>query len=121
MLRRGVITALRGHLRGAGALHQKDLAAGSGAVSLPHARHRRSPDAVNGWGWQYVFRAQCRPIDPRCGIERRHHLSDRAFQRAMRQAVPDAAVATSNAAHLDIHSPPICSNPATISGPYRNY
>ena len=33
---------------------------------------------------QYVFPAAKRSIDPRSGIERRHHVSDQAVQRAMR-------------------------------------
>jgi integron integrase len=104
MLPRGVSAALRDHLHKVSALHQQDLAAGYGAVYLPHALQRKYPDAATAWGWQYVFPAQRRSSDPRSGIERRHHLGDHAFQRAMRQAVSDAGVAKPATPHTLRHS-----------------
>ncbi len=104
MLPRGVSVALRDHLHEVWELHQKDLAAGFGAVYLPHALQRKYPGAPHAWGWQYVFPAPARSPDPRSGIERRHHLGDQAFQRAMRQAVRDAGVAKSATPHTLRHS-----------------
>ena len=43
--------------------------------------------------WQYVFPAGNQSIDPRSGIRRRHHISEQALQRAIKQAVRDAAIA----------------------------
>ena len=81
---------LRDQIAHARELHRGDLAEGYGAVWLPFALDRKYPGAAREWGWQYVFPADARSIDPRDGDERRHHLTDQAFQRAMktRSAAP---------------------------------
>jgi site-specific recombinase XerD len=35
--------------------HQRDLAEGSGRVTLPHAPARKYPNAASEWRWQFVF------------------------------------------------------------------
>jgi len=42
---------LQNHLSGVKTLHQQDLAQGHGAVYLPHALARKSPNAATAWGW----------------------------------------------------------------------
>jgi site-specific recombinase XerD len=42
--------------------------------------------------------------DRRSGVIRRHHIGDQAFQRAMRQAVRDAAIAKPATPHTLRHS-----------------
>ena len=86
------------------ATHAKDLAAGHGNVWLPHALERKYPRAALEAGWQYVFPAPGRSVDPRSGIVRRHHLGDQAFQRAMRQAVLDAGIVKPATPHTLRHS-----------------
>ena len=71
---------------------------------LPHALERKYPGAARDWGWQYVFPSANLSEDPRTGIERRHHLQDQAVQRAMRQAVRDAAVDKPATPHTLRHS-----------------
>jgi site-specific recombinase XerD len=51
-----------------------------------------------------VFPAPFRSRDPRGGLVRRHHVSDQAFQRAMRQAVRDAGIAKPATPHTLRHS-----------------
>jgi integron integrase len=104
ILPRGIAAPLRDHLRTVWETHQKDLSEGFGNVYLPHALQRKYPDAPRTWGWQYVFPAPSRSSDPRSGIERRHHLSDQSFQRAMRQAVRDAGIAKLATPHTLRHS-----------------
>ena len=104
MLPSGLAPALRGHLIRVQKLHAKDLDAGCGAVHLPHALARKYPNAPLQWGWQYVFPALHRAVDPRSGVERRHHLGDKAFQRAMHQAVRDAGVHKPATPHTLRHS-----------------
>jgi len=75
-------------------------------VWLPFALERKYPGAARDWAWQYVFPARDRSRDPRDSACRRHHVSDQAFQRAMRQAVRAVGIAkptTPPAQHLARH------------------
>ena len=85
-------------------LHKLELAAGRGEVYLPDALGRKYPGAGRDWGWQYVFPAAALSRDPRSGVVRRHHLSDQALQRAMRQAVRDAGLVKPATPHTLRHS-----------------
>jgi hypothetical protein len=69
-------------------LHEEDLEGGYGEVHLPYALARKYPQAPKEWGWQYVFPASSRSIDPRSGKERRHHISDNAVQVAVKKQLP---------------------------------
>lgn len=62
------------------ALHVKDLADGRGEVWLPDALAQKYPRAGVAWGWQFVFPSAQHAIDPRSGVERRHHLTEQAVQ-----------------------------------------
>ena len=75
-----------------------------GKVVLPFALARKSPHAGKEWAWQYVFPADDLSRDPRSGVVRRHHLSDQAVQRAMRQAVRDAGITKTATPHTLRHS-----------------
>jgi len=74
MLPDHVVAPLQEQLRRVKQVHATDLADGYGAVYLPYALERKYPNASREWGWQYVFPAKSRAIDPRTGTERRHHL-----------------------------------------------
>ena len=95
---------LRLHLRRAKLLHAEDLGAGHGAVHLPHALARKYPNAPRSWGWQYVFPAGQRSTDPRSGEVRRHHLSESAVQKAVRDAVLQSGVDKPGSCHTFRHS-----------------
>ena len=104
VLPNGLMDSLQAQIALARTLHQADLAAGYGHVWLPHALERKYPNAATSWGWQYVFPAPFRSVDPRSGVVRRHHLGDQAFQRAMRQAVRDAGIDKPATPHTLRHS-----------------
>jgi integron integrase len=53
--------------------HVEDLAQGFGSVFLPDALARKYPGAAKEWGWQWLFPAERRSVDPRSQVERRHH------------------------------------------------
>jgi integron integrase len=95
---------LQRHLRKVKVLHEEDCADGYGAVFLPDALARKYPNAATDWTWQYVFPARGRSVDPRSGIERRHHRSDSAVQRAVKKAVEAAQVNKRASCHTFRHS-----------------
>ncbi|HJR12800.1 MAG TPA: integron integrase [Rhodanobacteraceae bacterium] len=104
MLPAMVVEALQGQLAEARRVHERDLAAGCGAVWLPDALARKYPNAAREWGWQYVFPASSRSTDPRSGVERRHHLDETVLQRAVKQAVRRARIDKHATCHTLRHS-----------------
>ena len=104
MLPQSLIEPLQQHLVRVKAMHDKDLQAGFGDVYLPFALARKYPTAGREWHWQYVFPAAKRSIDPRSDVERRHHVSDQAVQRAVRQAARDAGINKPVTPHTLRHS-----------------
>jgi integron integrase len=104
MLPRSLVEPLRREIERARLLHGTDLAAGFGAVWLPHALARKYPTAPREIGWQYVFPATQRSRDPRDGIERRHHFDDAILSRALKTACRTAEVAKPVSAHTLRHS-----------------
>ena len=104
MLPRSLAEALLREIKRARLLHEADLAAGFGAVWLPHALARKYPNAPREIGWQYVFPAAQRSRDPRDGAERRHHFDDAMLSRALKTACRAADVAKPVSAHTLRHS-----------------
>ena len=99
-----LIAPMRHQLRRVHAVHQADLAQGYGCVYLPHALARKYSAADREWAWQFVFPAAARSRDPRSGVVRRHHISDQAFQRTMKQAVRDSGLSKPATPHTLRHS-----------------
>ena len=85
-------------------VHQRDLAAGFGAVWLPDALDRKYVGASREWRWQYVFPSRRRSSDPRTGATRRHHLNESTLQRDVRRAVEGAGIAKRATCHTLRHS-----------------
>lgn len=104
MLPRLLVEPLQNHLGLVEAQHQRDLQAGRGDVHLPYALDRKYPNAGREWAWQYVFPSPGLSLDPRSGVERRHHLQDQAVQRAIKQAVHHARLTKPATPHTLRHS-----------------
>ena len=104
MLPAAAVEALQGQIAEARRVHERDLAAGYGAVWLPHALARKYPNAAREWAWQYVFPASARSIDPRSGAMRRHHIDATVLQRAVKQAVRRARIHKPATCHTLRHS-----------------
>jgi integron integrase len=97
------IEPLKRQLQAVRSLHEKDLQDGFGAVWLPFALARKYPEAPKSWGWQYVFPASRRSVDPRSGVTRRHHLDASCLQRAIKLAVRKAGITKPASCHTLRH------------------
>jgi integron integrase len=86
------------------AIHRQDLAEGFGRVHLPHALAIKYPNADRELGWQYLFPAPRRSVDPRSGTMQRHHLAETALQKDVRAAVRRAGVVKPASCHTFRHS-----------------
>ena len=104
MLPSRLITPLKHHLEVVKRIHLQDLNEGFGRVYLPNALERMYPNANRAWGWQYVFPASHRSVDPRTGKQRRHHLHETAVQKAIRSAVRRAGIHKPATSHSLRHS-----------------
>jgi len=67
--------------------HKIDCQDGFGTVYLPYALERKYQNAATSWEWQYVFPAKKRSIDPRSGVERRHHIKEGTIQKHFKRSV----------------------------------
>jgi len=103
-LPRALVPDLREQLRCAQLLHERDLAAGWGATSLPAALERKYPRAPYEWRWQWVFPQQRRWIDRHTGREGRHHVHPTIVQRAVKDAVRRAGIDKHATCHTLRHS-----------------
>jgi len=99
-----IASELQVHIDKVAALHHKDLEEGFGEVYLPNALDRKYPKAAKETGWQYVFPAKKRSIDPRSGNERRHHVLESGLQKAVKKAVKDSAILKKAGCHTLRHS-----------------
>jgi integrase len=94
VLPENLIAPLQQQLAQARALHTRDLQAGHGQVWLPDALAVKYPAAPRAWGWQWDFPSATRSLDPRSGIERRHHLHEASVQKAVAGAARRAGYAS---------------------------
>jgi integron integrase len=99
-----LIEPLRRHIETTKTLHERDLADGFGEVWLPNALARKYVNAGCEWGWQYVFPATKRSIDPRSGKVRRHHLDESTVQKAVKHAVRLSDIVKPATCHTLRHS-----------------
>jgi integron integrase len=104
MLPEIIADELKRHLERVKKIHETDLAAGFGAVYMPYALERKYRNANRSWPWQYVFQASRRSIDPRSGIERRHHIAETVPQRAIRNAIRKSGINKAGSCHSMRHS-----------------
>jgi integron integrase len=104
VLPENLILPLRAHLAKVQALHLRDLAAGHGDVWLPHALDVKYPGIAREWGWQWVFPSTVRAIDPRSGLEHRHHLNETTVQKAVSLAARHAGIVKPCSPHILRHS-----------------
>lgn len=104
VLPENLIEPLQAQLARARRLHEGDLAAGRGAVWLPDALEVKAPRWARAWGWQWVFPSPVLSVDPRSGVERRHHLNEASVQKAVSGAARRAGIVKPCSPHVLRHS-----------------
>ncbi len=104
MLPSSLVSPLLAQMDEALRVHRMDLAAGYGVVALPGALARKMPRAASETGWQYLFPASKRSLDPAGGEVRRHHLDESVIQRAVKQAVGTSGLVKPATCHTLRHS-----------------
>lgn len=97
-------TELLSHIERVKLLHQQDLNEGFGRVYIPEALARKYPQAAQEIGWQYVFPARNRSVDPRSGEVHRHHVLESGLQKAVKLAVRKAGISKRASCHTLRHS-----------------
>lgn len=118
---RSLVEPLQRHLARVKLLHEAELLAGYGEVYLPYAFDRKDPHAGTVWVWQYVFQASKRSLDPRWGVERRHHIRKPCCPEPCKR--PSGGQVSLNGRAVTPCAtvlPPICSKTAMISVRCRN-
>lgn len=99
-----IIPKLRLHFEELKKIHESDLSAGYGSVSLPNALDRKYPSAARDWKWQWVFPASSLYAIEGTNIKRRHHLHESAVQKAIKRALIEAKIHKHAGPHTLRHS-----------------
>jgi integron integrase len=90
MLPASLVAQLRRQMLHARALWVADQQAGRSGVEVPHALESKYPQVGKTWEWFWVFPAANHSVDPRSGLERRHHI---ALELVLTPAPPPPPVA----------------------------
>jgi integron integrase len=104
MLPAALITLLREQIDRSRALWAKDRAEQRAGVWMPDALEKKFPRAGSSWAWHWVFPAPDLSVDPRTGIERRHHQFEQTIGRAIARATEAASIPKKVTAHTLRHS-----------------
>ena len=104
MLPGALVPALREQIGCARVTWAADAQSGRSGVFLPDALARKYPRAAASWPWFWVFPQDHHSIDPRSGVERRHHAYDQSFQRAFKRGLRDAGIQKPATPHTLRHS-----------------
>jgi len=104
MLPRSLAPALQQQMMAARKLWQADRQAQRAGVQVPDTLEVKYPRLGQTWGWCWLFPSPTLSVDPRSGIERRHHLFEERLQRALKLAVPLAGIVKPVSVHTLRHS-----------------
>ncbi|TAK97608.1 MAG: integron integrase [Aquabacterium sp.] len=104
MLPSSLIDALRQQIGRTRLLWEQDRARKLPGVWLPTALDAKYPRLGQTWGWQWLFPSDTVSVCPRTGVERRHHVIDKSFQRAFKKAVAASQLIKPATPHTLRHS-----------------
>lgn len=82
----------------------QDARVGKAGVFMPDALARKWPKAQYELSWQYLFPSSHYSVDPRSGVERRHHIGPQQVQRAIKKATLGAGITKRVSCHTFRHS-----------------
>jgi integron integrase len=99
-----IISELRKQLEFVKDLHQRDLARNYDGVFLMNSLDKKYKNAAKDFIWQWFFPAKQMTYVEATGEHRRYHLHETHVQRAIKQAVSEAAVPKRASAHTFRHS-----------------
>ena len=85
-------TPLRAHLSRLRSWYEEERRRGQPGVSMPAALARKYQHGRTQGGWQYLFPSATLCRDPYAGVPVRHHLHEKAVQRAVQGAVRKAGL-----------------------------
>lgn len=86
------------------AQRQSDMSNDVAGVSMPDALAEKYSNSPTQLAWQYLFPSRELSRDPRSGRKMRHHISDSALQRSVRQAIEQAGINKAASCHTFRHS-----------------
>lgn len=104
MLPESLLEGLRQQIHHSRQLWEQDRATQRAGVWLPTALDAKYPRLGQTWGWQWLFPSNDVSICPRSGVERRHHVLDKSFQRAFKKALSMTSVCKLATPHTLRHS-----------------
>jgi integron integrase len=81
-----------------------DKIMGMAGVFMPDALSKKMPKAQYELAWQFLFPADHYSVDPRSGVERRHHFGQQQVQRAIKFATSKACINKRVTCHTFRHS-----------------
>lgn len=99
-----LVPELRAHLVRLHELWKSDRSAGLPPVWLPEGLEKKFSRAGETWEWQWLFPSREISLDPASGVRRRHHVSDNAFQLALKRAAERAGMTKRVTPHVLRHS-----------------
>lgn len=98
-----ILDPLRVHLAKLRIRFEQQRRAGEPGASLPQALARKFPAFSSQWGWQYVFPSASLCKDVYTGKPIRHHVHERAMQRAVQLAIRKAGIVQPAGCHTFRH------------------
>lgn len=104
VLPESIVDDLHAQLEKSRGCFQADRESKVAGVYMPFALERKYPAAATEWGWHWAFPSSKLSTDPRTGIERRHHMDEKAVQRAMKQALRASGISKLASPHTLRHS-----------------
>lgn len=104
LLPSSITEELKSQIRVVEKLREMDTANGIGDVYLPNALGKKYPQIGTSLGWQFLFPSVKTSIDPRAGVERRHHIYITSVQKHIHLAIKACKIHKQASSHTFRHT-----------------